>query len=64
MRALEHHIETKSGTRADAARRLGVTQPRVSDLLRGQIDLFALDTLVNRVVAAGLQIELRVLDAV
>ncbi|TIP51946.1 MAG: XRE family transcriptional regulator, partial [Mesorhizobium sp.] len=44
-------------------RQLGVTQPRVSDLLRGKINLFALDTLVNMVVAAGLHVELRVLEA-
>ena len=36
-----------------------MTQPRVSDLMRGKIDLFALDTLVNMAVAAGLQLELR-----
>nr|WP_292530704.1 XRE family transcriptional regulator [Mesorhizobium sp.] len=40
-----------------------MTQPRVSDLLRGKINLFALDTLVNMVVAAGLHVELRVLEA-
>ena len=45
------------------ARRLGVTQPRVSDLLRGKINLFALDTLVNMVVAAGLHVQMRVLEA-
>lgn len=63
MMALEHHIRTKGWTQADAARRLGVTQPRVSDLLRGKINLFALDTLVNMVVAAGLHVEVRVLEA-
>lgn len=61
--ALEKHIRAKGWTQVEAARRLGVTQPRVSDLLRGKIDLFALDTLVNMAVAAGLQVELRVRDA-
>ena len=63
MMALERHIRAKGWTQVEAARRLGVTQPRVSDLLRGKINLFALDTLVNMVAAAGLQLEVRILDA-
>lgn len=35
------------------------TQPRMSNLLRGKIELFSLDTLVNMAVAAGLEVELR-----
>jgi predicted XRE-type DNA-binding protein len=63
MMALEQHIRAKGWTQVEAARRLGVTQPRVSDLLRGKINLFALDTLVNMVVAAGLHVEMRVLES-
>jgi predicted XRE-type DNA-binding protein len=63
MMALEQHIRAKGWTQTDAARRLGVTQPRVSDLLRGKINLFALDTLVNMAAAAGLHVEMRVLEA-
>lgn len=63
MMALERHIHAQGWSQAEAARRLGVTQPRVSDLLRGKIDLFGLDTLVNMVVAAGLHVEMRVLEA-
>jgi hypothetical protein len=40
-----------------------VTQPRVSDLMRGKIDLFGLDTLVNMAAAAGLQVEMRIAEA-
>lgn len=64
MMALEEHIQGQSWTQAEAARRLGVTQPRISDLLRGKISLFGLDTLVNMVVAAGLHVEMRVATAV
>ncbi len=60
MMALEEHIQRQGWTQAEAARRLGVTQPRVSDLMRGKIALFGLDTLVNMVAAAGLHIEMRV----
>ena len=63
MMALEKHIRARGWTQAEAARQLGVTQPRVSDLLRGKINLFGLDTLVNMVAAAGLHVEMRVLEA-
>jgi predicted XRE-type DNA-binding protein len=48
---------------AQAAKLFGVTQPRVSDLVRGKIGLFALDALVNMATAAGLRIEMRVREA-
>jgi predicted XRE-type DNA-binding protein len=57
---LEQHIKAQGWTQAEAARLLGVTQPRVSDLMRGKIDLFGLDTLVNMLTAAGLRVELRI----
>jgi predicted XRE-type DNA-binding protein len=41
----------------------GVTQPRVSDLMRGKIALFSLDTLVNMLAEAGLHVEMRVASA-
>lgn len=60
MVALKHHIASAQMSQAEAAKRLGVTQPRISDLMRGKITLFALDTLVNMATAAGLQVQLRV----
>ena len=60
MRALERHIKAQNWTQTEAAVRLGVTQPRVSDLMRGKIDLFAIDTLVNMATAAGLRVEMNV----
>ena len=50
-------------SQAQAAELFGVTQPRVSDLMRGKINLFALDALVSMAVAAGLRVELRVRNA-
>ena len=49
--------------RLEAAKLLGVTQPRISDLMRGKIELFGLDTLVNMIGAAGLHVEMRISDA-
>jgi predicted XRE-type DNA-binding protein len=63
MTALKGHLARTEMSQAQAARLLGVTQPRVSDLMRGKINLFALDALVNMAAAAGLHIEMRVTEA-
>jgi len=63
MIALKDRIAQKELTQAQAAKLLGITQPRVSDLMRGKINLFGLDTLVNMATRAGLKVELRVLRA-
>jgi predicted XRE-type DNA-binding protein len=63
MMALEEHISGQGWSQTEAASRLGVTQPRVSDLLRGKIDLFGLDALVNMAVAVGLHVDIRVSKA-
>jgi predicted XRE-type DNA-binding protein len=63
MMALEGHIKAQGWTQAETARRLRVTQPRVSDLMRGKIDLFGIDTLVNMLTAAGLHVEIHVAKA-
>jgi predicted XRE-type DNA-binding protein len=63
MMALKDHIKRQRLSQAEAATLLGVTQPRISDLMRGKIDLFGLDTLVNMVTAAGMHIDLEIRDA-
>jgi predicted XRE-type DNA-binding protein len=60
MTALIGHIQAEGMTQAMAAKLLGVTQPRVSDLMRGKIDLFSIDTLVNMIGAAGLHMEMQI----
>lgn len=62
MTALKNHLTRAEINQAQAAKLLGITQPRVSDLMRGKINLFALDALVNMATTAGLQIEMRVLE--
>jgi len=62
MMAVEQKIKDMALTQAQAAKLLGVTQPRVSDLMRGKIDLFGLDALINMVVAMGLRIQVQVSD--
>ena len=51
-------IEARSLTQADAAALFGVTQPRISDLVRGRIDLFSIDTLVDMLGHAGVRVKL------
>jgi len=57
MAELAAYIDQEGLTQAQAARRFGVTQPRISDLVRGKIDLFSIDALVNMLSAAGLHPE-------
>lgn len=54
--ALKDHIARIELSQSEAAKLLGVTQPRISDLMRGKI-LLGLDTLVNMIGAAGLHVE-------
>jgi len=63
MIALKNHIASTRISQAQAAKLFGVTQPRISDLMRGKINLFGLDALVNMATAAGLRIEMKVLAA-
>lgn len=63
MIALKKHIASTGMSQAQAAKLFGVTQPRISDLMRGKINLFGLDALVNMATAAGLRIEMKVLAA-
>ena len=46
-----------------AARKFGVSQPRLNDLMRGKIDKFSLDALVNMLAHAGMRVELKVRKA-
>src|SRR3546814_18884877 len=63
MMALFRHIEREKLTQKEAAKVFGVTQPRISDLTRGKIDLFGLDTLVNMAASAGLRVDMKLKKA-
>jgi len=55
---LRKTIEAKGMKQAEAAKLLGVTQPRVSDLYKEKIHLFSIDTLVDMLAHAGVHIKL------
>jgi predicted XRE-type DNA-binding protein len=59
MVALRKQIATRGWTQAQAAKVLGVTQSRVSDLVRGKHDKFSLDMLVTFAARAGRTVKLR-----
>lgn len=50
-------------TQAEAAKLLGLTQPRLNALLKGKIGLFSLDALVNILGRAGMSVEIKVKKA-
>lgn len=60
MVALKNHLTRSELSQQQAARLLSVTQPRVSDLMRGKINLFGLDALVNMATAAGLHVQMTI----
>ena len=53
-------IKAEGWTQKETAKRLGVTQPRVSDLVRGRISVFSIDALVGFMGRLGAQLEVRV----
>jgi predicted XRE-type DNA-binding protein len=62
MARLSRVIEREGLTQGEAAQLLGVTQPRVSALVRGKIDLFSIDTLVKMLSRMGLRVTVTARD--
>ena len=60
MMAIRKIVDDWDSTQAAAAKRLGITQPRLNDLLRGKIDKFSLDGLMSIATRAGLSVRIRV----
>jgi len=58
MRALQKVVRDWKLSQNAAADRLGLTQPRLNDLLRGKIDKFSLDALFDLVPRAGLKVSI------
>lgn len=56
MQQIEAFLKRQGWTQAEAARRCGVTQPRINDLLRGRVSRFSLDALVNISTALGCRV--------
>ncbi|MHB1014918.1 MAG: helix-turn-helix domain-containing protein [Desulfurivibrionaceae bacterium] len=59
MLDIEQHIKSMGITQAQAAKKMGVTQPRVSDLVNGKIDRFTIDMLITMLARLGLHVEIK-----
>jgi predicted XRE-type DNA-binding protein len=60
MHAIGDAVAAWDTTQAAAAKRLGLTQPRMNDLLRGRIAKFSLDALIDLATRAGLKVRVEV----
>jgi predicted XRE-type DNA-binding protein len=60
MIAVRKFVHGSGLSQTQAARSLGVSQPRLSDLMRGRIDKFSLDALVDMLGATGSEVSIRV----
>ena len=60
MNKIINKIEKKGWKQAEAAKLLGVTQPRISDLQRGMMSKFSLDMLVNMLASIGDEVEIKI----
>lgn len=60
MGAVRKVILSRRLTQSQAAALFGVTQPRISNLVRGRVDLFSIDSLVDMLAAAGINVKLTV----
>jgi predicted XRE-type DNA-binding protein len=58
MIELSRLIESKEWTQEEAAEIMGVSQPRISDLVRGKIDKFSIDSLISMLGSAGVKVRI------
>ncbi len=63
MLKIERFVRKSGMTQKEAAKLLGITQPRLNLLLKRKIELFSLDALVNMVTRTGMQVKLTVKKA-
>ena len=58
MIRLEKELQSLGLKQAQAAKLLGISQPRVSDLLRGRVELFSADALIDMLARLGIKVRL------
>lgn len=60
MGRVTQYVQSSRVTQKECAARMGVTQPRLNDLLKGRIEKFSLDALVNMLGKVGMRVEMKV----
>ncbi len=60
MLDIRHYIQERGWTQAEAATFFGETQPRISNLMKGEISRFSIDKLINMLARAGLRVRFEV----
>ena len=60
MAPLERSVRERGITQTEAARELGTTQARISELMNGKIQAFSIDALINMLDRAGLEVDVNV----
>ncbi|PKP77377.1 MAG: XRE family transcriptional regulator [Alphaproteobacteria bacterium HGW-Alphaproteobacteria-3] len=61
--ALRDRVASWKVTQAEAAKRLGISQPRLNNMAKGQIESFSLDMLTKLACRAGLKVEMKLKKA-
>jgi predicted XRE-type DNA-binding protein len=62
MYAISHIIHERGLKQREAAQLFGVSQPRISDVKRGKMEAFTIDSLVNMLASAGMRVKVTVVD--
>lgn len=62
MTQIRQYVESLNMTQQAAAKSLGLTQPRLNELLHGRLERFSLDKLVNVLARAGKHVTVTVSD--
>ena len=60
MIKIEQLVKKSGLIQSEAAKLLGITQPRINDLLKGRIEKFSLNALVNMIARAGMEVKMTV----
>ncbi len=60
MQKIAGIVKKNRWTQAEAAKRCGITQPRINDLLRGRVSRFSLDSLVNIATSLGRRVRVEI----
>ena len=63
MMEVSEYVKQSGLTQAEAAKRLGITQPRLNDVLKGRIDKYTVDRLVNMLAAVGYKVKMDISHA-